>query len=365
MPGACPMRAAFRALSRRSVILSLLLAAAGAGIGFTTYAPEYEAVAWVRLPSDYGLRGASLDRAAYLSDQRAIMVSPPIIAQAVAGLDEPALAFLKRQGDPRSWLATRLRADQVDDSNLLTISLRGGDPEVLAPIVNEVKHAYLEYVLADRYKRNDALLSYLAMEKERRSAWVEKERIRVREMARNRRAPAASTVAFTMADFLKEQIAVSERESNAIQAKLDELRKQADGQPDADPAAKARIDELEESMRETLRHRGVLTDKLGRSSIDARIEVVPQVDFELAQAELQRAIAAHAESANRIEREKRRIVAMPLPESLYDAWTPREDVGPGPARRAASFAVAGLLLPLGICVAFSVLALPGRLVRRG
>lgn len=65
-----------------------------------------------------------------------------------------------------------------------------------------------------------------------------------------------------MADFLNQEIAVNERESNAIAAKLDALRKGSGAQLDVDPAARTRIDELAKIMREAARRRELLMERL-------------------------------------------------------------------------------------------------------
>jgi uncharacterized protein involved in exopolysaccharide biosynthesis len=139
-----------------------LLLAVGLLIAYRLLAPpQYEAVTRLHVYPEqpYNLfpnpRGRT-DFDGYKRTQAAMIKSRMVLSAALRKHVDPKnpasptigqLRLLKDQPDPVSWLEEHLVADYASEPEILTISLSGGDPEELVPIVNTITHVYLEDVV--------------------------------------------------------------------------------------------------------------------------------------------------------------------------------------------------------------------------
>jgi hypothetical protein len=118
--------------------------------------------AWLRITDPPGLNPAGRNVQQFETYRRtqAQQIRSSIVLQAALEKDIKDLPALKSERDPQQWLEDHLKVVTPPESELIQISLSGTDPAQTVKIVNAVKDAYLEKVVAK--EREDLLKqSYL------------------------------------------------------------------------------------------------------------------------------------------------------------------------------------------------------------
>jgi len=94
----------------------------------------------------------------FKSTQQQMITTRFVLNNALSNPDVAALPAVQSQVDPVKWLADQLRISFPGEAEIMEVSLTGGDPKMLALLVNNVVDSYLqEVVLADRNRRLDRL----------------------------------------------------------------------------------------------------------------------------------------------------------------------------------------------------------------
>ena len=83
----------------------------------------------------------------YQKTQIALIKSRFVLNAALRQPKVANLALLKEEPDPVEWLAKHLEADYKASPEVLTIKLKGDDPDELVALVNAVTNAYLQEIV--------------------------------------------------------------------------------------------------------------------------------------------------------------------------------------------------------------------------
>lgn len=267
-----------------STMIGVVLAVVAGVISYYTYKPTYEATAYLRFREHYILSPTKVERGVFIVDQRELIKSPPILAEALAKPEISSLPIFVGMVDPMTWLRTKIVATAVSGSNLFTITLRDEHRESVAKVVNAVKEAYLAHLNTDTARRNDDILNLLTQEKDRKNGTIEQLKGRLKQMIKESsangnlinpdgaRAPAIA--AFSMADFLKQQITGAEVEIVMKEAELGVLQQSLapDGEIQIDPG------DLELALDEHPEVRKIVQDRLDREEELAAIAAKAKPD---------------------------------------------------------------------------------------
>ncbi len=82
----------------------------------------------------------------FLKTQMELTRSKAVLKRAVALLDQASFTWAPPDVDPVEYLTEELEIDNPDNTELVSVTLPGRDPKVLAPVVNAVLDAYMEKV---------------------------------------------------------------------------------------------------------------------------------------------------------------------------------------------------------------------------
>jgi Mrp family chromosome partitioning ATPase len=99
--------------------------------------------------------------AAFVRDQQQLVVSPPVLAAALADSQFTAYSDYLPAHNAVEWLQTRVRVDVQPGAEMLSISVQHASPRVAQALCNAVTGAYLKQVTnsraADRQRRREEL----------------------------------------------------------------------------------------------------------------------------------------------------------------------------------------------------------------
>lgn len=172
-PDANGLLRAFRRRWLLALTVGILLGAAGASSGWFMVPPKFTAFAVLRVSSgDLSILTRSNDRPSdyvtYQQTQLAMIKSRLVLSAALRELKDAAsrdprlrdLPIMSRP-DPVMWLEKNLKADFIQRSEMLRVSLSGYEPNELKELVNAITKKYVEEVTdqerRSRYKRFDEL----------------------------------------------------------------------------------------------------------------------------------------------------------------------------------------------------------------
>ncbi len=143
--------------------------------------------AWIRIAKQPPMLAFdstdALDFDLYLNTQIEILKSPLVLDQVVADPRVAKLDEIRQLSDPAGDLARRLEVRRQGKSELLVISLVGGEPAQAAKIVNLVVAAYLKAGMLDRQRTIDRTLQAIALERQKHVRRIGKLRRQVHELA--------------------------------------------------------------------------------------------------------------------------------------------------------------------------------------
>jgi capsular exopolysaccharide synthesis family protein len=169
--GASPLTLV-QALRRRwlqAVSIGLVLAVLGGGLVWVLRPDRYTAFTLLRIaPSEQKLLQDSaghqeLDRTGQYQKTQVILIkSRDVIREALKEDRVRGLALVREQGDPVEWLEKELRAELVENTELLRLSLTARQHrDDLAPIVKAVRASYLNEIVEGEQNQQKALLAEL------------------------------------------------------------------------------------------------------------------------------------------------------------------------------------------------------------
>ncbi|TWT34641.1 polysaccharide biosynthesis tyrosine autokinase [Blastopirellula retiformator] len=125
----------------------------------------YRTSALVHIASDHTpLVFNTVDRAGrnpyevFKSTQQQMITTRFVLNNALSQPEIAEMPVVRSQVDPVKWLGGQLQISFPGEAEIMQVSIQGGDPAVLAKLVNSVVDSYLdEVVMADRNRRLDRL----------------------------------------------------------------------------------------------------------------------------------------------------------------------------------------------------------------
>jgi hypothetical protein len=240
----------------------------------------------------------------YFETQRALLRSRLVILPALERREVRELPALKRNADAVSWLQQNLQAVQLQDSELLQVSLAadcGASADDQAAIVNAVVNAYMDQVANVHSKDREARLKNLI---ELRQRYV--------EMLKERRSTLSkllesSGVDTALASDDRKELSRLFRELRAQRVGLRLERAEAETllarrKQATSESVRKEIGLLEERVDVVRAKEAVLDDELSRLKLETRASVTQKLDLDTLRDEISRMketsrkIAAEAES---------------------------------------------------------------------
>jgi capsular exopolysaccharide synthesis family protein len=160
----------FQAMRRRwaqALPVGLLLAALAGGLVWFLRPDKYTAYALLQIApveqkilQDSGARPETDRTGLYQKTQAALIKSRPVLQAALKQEKVRHLPLVREQADAATWLEKELKAELVENTELLRLSLTSrqhqGD---LAPVVNAVQEAYLTEIVKGEQAHQMALLN--------------------------------------------------------------------------------------------------------------------------------------------------------------------------------------------------------------
>lgn len=122
----------------------------------------YEAVVWLQMRSEQGMLGPVAGvQDQYRKTQMQLLKSPFVLNSALRRPGVADLPTIKEQDDPSDWLAKNIVMSAPQESEVVTLRLRGPIAEDTAKILNAVTESYLDDIVnkdrADRLSKRDQL----------------------------------------------------------------------------------------------------------------------------------------------------------------------------------------------------------------
>lgn len=214
------------------------LGVAGSIFAYATFAPVYEATAWLKImsqPQYVMFEEEESDREAtrYIATQVQLIRSPMVVAPVVA---EPEIASLKEvqsEEDPIPWLSKKLSISQMGDSELFRISVQSGDANAAASIVNAVAKSYLSFRSKQETETKRRVLTLL--EREKNKHVTEIRRIRQNLLDLSKQAQGTGIASYVessgnenaMNSILITNLVRASLEQMQVDAELEEVRSEA------------------------------------------------------------------------------------------------------------------------------------------
>lgn len=248
-----PLAAVFR--RRWGLIMSTWLLVAGglSAVVWTYFGSEYEAVGFVRVAPSIRPVVFRDEESGFLPFYNAFMMgqmqniaSVPVLRRAVQAPEVQDLPWIKRTDDPVAYLLKYLKVENPEDSELISVSLRGAEPTELAPTVNAILRAYHEKLMADSQLDGTAQLETLY---EERAKLEEELKAQHEELYRFANEVGALSLAdqkdSSFAGISQVQIALKQAQTSrvAAEARLDALRQRG-----PKPLSTAEMDELQQQV---------------------------------------------------------------------------------------------------------------------
>ncbi len=227
-----------------AAFLGLLLGAAGAGLVWRLFEPEYEALAWLKIdahPTHLAFKDSGQNSDSFMLTQLEILRSPLIMDTAVQRRELLLLPEIQARSAPAEWLAREIGVRQVGKSELLQVSFEHPDPATSAAIVNGVVDSYMDLQVQQSERHTRHVIQLLEEEKIRRAEELDHLRSKVREIVEKQPELAASGLAgFTLGDpvgDLQNQLIAAEVETEVLRAQQESGRNVSEEEALVAPAA--------------------------------------------------------------------------------------------------------------------------------
>ncbi len=132
----------------------ILLACVPPLAGCDMFTEKYQATAWVRVATHRYATCIYVPEENDRDAQPAIVRSTRVLESALKQPGMAELKCLKNEEDKVAWLAERLEAGYLGNSNMLQISMTGSDPDELKTVIGAVCQAYMDSVV-ETYREMD------------------------------------------------------------------------------------------------------------------------------------------------------------------------------------------------------------------
>ncbi|QDV39693.1 polysaccharide biosynthesis tyrosine autokinase [Tautonia plasticadhaerens] len=245
------MPALLRALRLRwklAVSGAILLGAAAGAVAFVAMPPaEYSSRSLVHVaekrPRDlFETRESGVSYAIYQHTQTTLIRSNKVLEAALKKSGIGSLEMVRSRTDPVAWLRERLRTE-FGNSEILTISMSGGNPEAVATVVNAVTEAYLEQIVRQEEQERVERLERLEQLFEKYQEELRAKREDYREQAQSAGASDQKGSALRQ-QMVAEHLGQSRRELVQLQSEIRKARAEVTvlAEDAATPAAAAHRD---------------------------------------------------------------------------------------------------------------------------
>jgi hypothetical protein len=95
----------------------------------------------------------------YFRTQVALVRSHVVLRNALENEKIRKLAVIAGRKDPIAWLQKQVRAEMLEDTEILRVSVRAGTPEEQAVLTNAIVNAYMSVIVKNEYAREVVLLN--------------------------------------------------------------------------------------------------------------------------------------------------------------------------------------------------------------
>ena len=166
--------------------IAVVLAVISTAIVWVQFEPVYRASAWIQIEDRapfiaYQSREKSKR---YSQTQMQLLRSPLVLGPVVSQPEIASLPEVRKNGEPISWLAGKIQARSVGNSEIFEVSFDGMDPENAALLVNAVVDEYFHLRTQNDAHRAQRVIELLEQEKDRRVRDVDDRRSKVRELSK-------------------------------------------------------------------------------------------------------------------------------------------------------------------------------------
>lgn len=164
----------------------------------------------------------------YLATQANIIASPGVVAAALKKLKASRLSILSDVADPVAFITSRLASEPIRATQLIRVSLMGGDGDEISAIVNHVLEVYLERDTKERSAWAADMVKALRDEETQLEGKLRNASDELRGLARNELEVSETALDTRVAD-LGQQLTEERKKQVMIEAKIKAL--DGDGTP--------------------------------------------------------------------------------------------------------------------------------------
>ena len=139
-----------------ALLVGLLCATVAAVVAWFAIPVTYTATAWLRIAARPPRVAFDVARAddflTHRSTQAALVTSTFVLEAALRKPGIAELPCIRQQRDPVTWMKNAARVSFPGDGEIMQVAMTGKDPTQLAKLVDAVKDAYLDQVVAAQYE---------------------------------------------------------------------------------------------------------------------------------------------------------------------------------------------------------------------
>jgi capsular exopolysaccharide synthesis family protein len=171
-----------------AIPLGAILSCIAAILVFILFTPVYRASAVVQIASRapyiaYEAEEAPLTTEEFVETQVELLRSPIVIETVLSDSEISEMPEVKEQSNPIDWLVSRVKIDQVGNSELYRVALSDQDADIAAKLVNAIIDAYFNVRSRDDNSRTDRVVQLLQDEKKTRANEVQRLREKMKVLS--------------------------------------------------------------------------------------------------------------------------------------------------------------------------------------
>jgi capsular exopolysaccharide synthesis family protein len=279
--------ALLQALRRRwpqALLLGLSLAVLAGGLVWTLRPEKYTAYVLLRIaPAEPKILQDSTARvdleriSQYQKTQEALITSMPVLRAALKEEKIRQLPLLRGRSDPADWLEKELKAEIVEKTEVLKLSLSAREhPEDLAPIVNAVQEAYMDRIVTGEHENQLRLLSDMESIYGKSQEKLRAQREALRTLADSLKTGDSQILTIRQKNLL-EEFASLKKELAGVQARLRDERVKLAAQQVKFKGGTA----AEESMKAASTQALTVGDASVKALIDREVDLDPLIQKRL------------------------------------------------------------------------------------
>lgn len=233
--------------------IGALLAVAAVAVVLLLFHPVYRATAWLRIASrpPYVVFQESeneQETARYIATQMQLVRSPMVLMPVVGEPEVAAIALVRRERDPVSWLADHLEMERIGNSELFRLSFKCTDPAAAVTLVNAVTSTYLAFRTKSDNETRNRIVRSLEEENSKQLEQIKRLRANLRELtAQNSKN---STLGSPDSRSGLAQPFLAELWSRMVDLELAELEQHSPTATQAETAESSGLDEQPEATTE-------------------------------------------------------------------------------------------------------------------